>query len=193
MFFRDLKPKSVTMDVILAEVRLPVRLGHRDAAKVFGEPLSRQLAAAALGAVTRVRVHEAGPDDVCGVTLYLGLRSGARDALETVARMLEHLKAPYGSSIRLADIGKPLVFGVTEGLEISLDDALAPDADSRRDFARGCAEAMKGLAVSRGWARRDGRTKFYFYGENILRMQETLGSFLATHPLLKQATTRRLA
>ena len=94
MFFRDLKPKPVQMDVRLAEVRLPVRLGHRDASKVFGEPLSQQLAAAALGTVTKVRAHESGPDDVCGVTLYLGLRDCSLNALNTIARMLEYLHAP---------------------------------------------------------------------------------------------------
>lgn len=193
MFFRDLKMKSTTMEVVLAEARLPVRLGHRDAAKVFGEPLTRQLAAAAMGTVTKVRAHEAGPDEICGVTLYLGLRDSSRSALETVASMLEHLKAPYGSSLRLSERGEPLVFGVAEGLEISVDSTLAPDAGSRRHLAKSCAEAMKGLAVSRGWSRRDNRTVFYFYGESFLRMQENIGTFLARHPLLKDATTRRLA
>ena len=98
------------MDVTLTEVRLPVRMGHRDAQKVFGEPLNRQLAATAMGTVTKVTSHEAGPDDICGITLYLGLRNASRDSFESVGRMLEFLHAPCGSSIRRTDGGEPFLF-----------------------------------------------------------------------------------
>ena len=55
MFFRDLVMKTgTTNSVSLAEVRLPVRLGHRDANEAFGKPLSRQLTVAGLGSVTQV-------------------------------------------------------------------------------------------------------------------------------------------
>lgn len=193
MFFRDLKPKQTTIDVTLAEARLPVRMGHRDATKVFGEPLSRQLAAAALGTVTKVRAHESAPDDVCGVTLYLGLRNTSRDAMQTVASMLNHLHAPYGSSIRRADGGEPLMFGVAEGMELAIASSIAPDGVARRDLAQTCAEAMKGLAINRGWAKRQDQTVFYFYGSSFLKMQDSIGSLLSEHPLLKGAMTRRLA
>lgn len=194
MFFRDLVLKSdVKLDVALAEARLPVRLGHRDATSVFGDPLSRQLAAASLGAVTQVRAHEAAPSDVCGVTLHLGLRDASRPGLETVARMLEHLHAPLGSSIRLSDGGQPLMFGVTEGLEIEVDTAHTPDASARRDLAMSCASAMKGFAISRGWTRRADKTLFYFYGESFQKMQSSLARLFEANPALNGATARRLA
>ncbi len=193
MFFRDLKLKPTTIDVTFVEARLPVRMGHRDASKVFGVPLNRQLAASAMGTLTKVRTHEAGPDDICGVTLYLGLRNASRDGLESVAHMLDFLHAPYGSSIRRADGGEPVLFGVAEGLEISIDSALAPDAPARRDLARTCSQAMKGLAINRGWIKRADRTVFYFYGESVRSMQDRLSEAFDTHPVLATARARRLA
>lgn len=193
MFFRDLKLKPTTMDVTLTEVRLPVRMGHRDAQKVFGEPLNRQLAATAMGTVTKVTSHEAGPDDICGITLYLGLRNASRDSFESVGRMLEFLHAPCGSSIRRTDGGEPFLFGVTEGIEISIDSTHAPDAPSRRDIAKECAQAMKGHAVNRGWIKRADRTVFYFYGNNLRSMQDKLRETFANHPVLSTARARRLA
>lgn len=193
MFFRDLKLKPTQIDVTLGEVRLPVRLGHRDASKVFAEPLNRQLAASAMGTVTKISVHEAAPDEVCGVTLYVGLRDASRSGLESVARMLEFLHAPYGSSIRRSDGGEPVMFGAAEGLEISVDSTLAPDAPTRRDIAKTCSEAMKGLAINRGWIKRADRTVFYFYGDNVRSMQERLRDTFSSHPVLSTARARRLA
>jgi len=194
MFFRDLKLKGGTsFEVVLAETRLPVRLGHRDARVVFGDPLARQLTVASLGAVTDVRAHEEAPDDVCGVTLYLGLRDPSQSGLKTVANMLEHLDAPLGSSLRLSFGGEPLVFGVTEGLELSVASENAPDAGSRRHLARACAEALDGFAISRGWARRADRTKFYFYGESFQRMHASLAHLLNADPIFASAVARRLA
>jgi hypothetical protein len=193
MFFRDLKLKPTTIEVTLAEARLPVRMGHRDASKVFGEPLNRQLAATAMGTLTKVRAHEAGPDDICGVTLYLGLRNASREGLESVANMLDYLHAPYGSSLRRAEGGDPVLFGVAEGLEISVDSTLAPDAQARRDLAMTCSEAMKGIAINRGWIRRADKTVFYFYGENVRSMQDRLSEAFETHAVLATARARRLA
>ncbi|MBT8459175.1 MAG: hypothetical protein KJN60_05875 [Boseongicola sp.] len=193
MFFRDLKMKPTTIDVTFVEARLPVHMGHRDASTVFGEPLNRQLAATAMGTLTKVRAHEAGPDDICGVTLYLGLRDASRESLERVGRMLDFLHAPYGSSIRRADGGEPVMFGVAEGLEISVDSALAPDGAGRRDFAKMCSEAMKGLAINRGWTRRADKTVFYFYGESVRSMQDRLTDALEANPILASARARRLA
>ncbi len=194
MFFRDLAMKSrVTQDVSLAEVRLPVRLGHRDANKAFGEPFTRQLAAAGLGTVTKVKAHEAAPSEICGITIYLALTETSKPALNTIARMLEHLHAPAGSSIRLTVGGEPIVFGQAEGLELSIEDEKARDADARRDLARTCASAMKDFAVSRGWTKRAGRTVFYFYGESFQRMQASVSRLIEENPTLSTATARRLA
>ncbi|MGI9391834.1 MAG: hypothetical protein ACR2O1_17405 [Boseongicola sp.] len=194
MFFRDLKMKSGTsFEVVLAEARLPVRLGHRDAKMVFGDPMARQLAATGLGAVTDVRAHEEAPDDVFGVTLFLGLRDSSRDGLKAVSKMLEHLHAPLGSSLRLSLGGEPMVFGATEGLELSVANTDTPDAGSRRQLAQACTEAMKGFAISRGWAKRADRTIFYFYGESFQRMQTSLAQLLDADPIFASAVARRLA
>jgi len=194
MFFRDLAMKSnVTKDVSLAEVRLPVRLGHRDANTAFGEPFARQLAAAGLGTVTQVKAHEASPSEICGITMYLALTDTSKTAFNSIARMLEHLHAPAGSSVRLTVGGDPLVFGQAECLELSIDDEKASNADARRDLARTCASAMKDFAVSRGWSKRAGRTVFYFYGESFQRMQNSVTRLIEENPTLATATARRLA
>ena len=195
MFFRDLKPKAgVTLEVTLVEAHLPVRLGHRDATRVFAAPLSHQLAAAGLGTLIECTVRERAPSEVVGVTLYLGLTDASRSALQTVARMLEFLHAPCGSSIRLSDAtGDPVIFGLTEGLELSIETDVAPDANARRDVAMTCAEAMRDLAVSRGWARHADRTFFYFYGESFQDMQRHLARILEEHPRFRGAAVRRMA
>lgn len=179
MFFRDLKPKKgVVLDVTLAEVHLPVRLGHRDAEGVFAAPLGRQMAATNMGIVTGCRAMEHAPGEISGVEITLGLTDPSRKGLEAVAELLNGLHAPCGSSIRLTDGGIPTVFGTTEGLELSMASAYAPDADSRRTVAKACAEALKGQGVFRGWARREDRTVFYFYGSDFIRMQERLADTL---------------
>lgn len=194
MQFRDLKMKGGTsFEVVLAEARLPVRLGHRDAKMVFGDPMARQLAATGMGAVTEVRAHEEAPDDVSGVTLFLGLRDTSRSGLQTVAHMLEHLHAPLGSSLRLSFGGDPMIFGTTEGLELSVANAETPDAGARKQLAQACVEAMKGFAISRGWAKRADRTIFYFYGESFQRMRASLTTLIDADPIFASAVARRLA
>lgn len=194
MFFRDLKPKqNVQLEVTLARVHLPVRLGHRDAQKSFAEPLARQLAAAGLGVVTQCAARETAPADIFGVDLFLGLTDGSRSGLETVARMLEHLQAPCGSSIRLTEGGQPVVFGVSEGLELALSSDLAPDGDTRRDVARTCSTALQDEAVFRGWAERGSETVFYFYCTNFARMRERLVEALRGNPRFRTAAARRMA
>ena len=195
MFFKNLKMKQgVTLSVTLAEAHLPVRLGHRDADKIFGDPLRAQLAAAGLGVLNDCRLRLSYKGEITGVDLFLGLRDGSRDGLKTVTRMLEALKAPLGSSIRLSDgFGDPLIFGTTEGLELSIASEATPNAETRRELALTCRKAMENNAVSRGWARRKGETVFYFYGESFSQMQETLTQILSGHPRFAGAVTRRLA
>lgn len=195
MFFRDLRlKKGVTLKITLAEVHLPVRLGHRDVEKTFIEPLGQQMAAAGLGKITGFGVRQMTETDIAGLDLRLGLTHAARPALETVARMLEHLRAPYGSSIRLADVpGDPILFGATEGLELSIGTDAAPDAEARRDLARACHGAIADQAVSRGWTRHANRTLFYFYGESFAEMKERLAKALDDDPRFSSAILRRLA
>lgn len=195
MFFRDLKHKPDTMlDVQLADVHLPVRLGHRDAYKLFAAPLKDQLAAASLGTVLDCRRRTRPSGQVKGVDLYLGLTSVNVDALLTVTRMLEALSAPCGSSIRLSEgVGDPILFGRTEGMELSIDTEVTPDADTRRDLAMTCREVIEDIGVSRGWNVTDSLTQFYFYGENYVVMKNRVQRILRDHPRYRNAMLRRVA
>ncbi len=194
MFFRDLKPKrDVSLHVALARVHLPVRLGHRDAENSFATPLARQLAAAGLGVVSGCTAHESAPADVFGVDLHVGLTNTSRESLMTVARMLEYLSAPCGSSIRLIDGGEPIVFGVSEGLELTVPNEATPDADTRRSVAQVCTSALKDDGVFRGWVQRGERTVFFFYGEDFSRMRARLSEALSGNPKFRAALTRRMA
>lgn len=195
MFFRNLKMKpGVTLEVTLAEVRLPVRLGHRDAEKSFIAPLSQQLAAIGMGTVTGFDARRQSEDEISGLDIYLGLTNASKPSLETVGQLLEHLRAPYGSSIRLTDApGDPILFGVTEGLELSVDTSVTPDASARKDLAEACRDAIEDQAVSRGWTRKAGRTLFYFYGESFAKMQARLTTALKGNPRFSGAVIRRMA
>ena len=191
MFFRDIKPKpGTTTSITLAEAYLPVKLGHRDADKVFGAPLTAQLAATGLGTVmsctTRTRAS--------GVNLALGLTDGRETTLQTIADLLEALSAPCGSSIRLVDgWGDPLMFGLTEGLELAVDTPITPDADSRRDLALTCKSALEHFGVSRGWDHSRNQTVFYFYGESYGEMRQRLARALKGTEKYSDATIRRMA
>lgn len=194
MFFRNLTPKKdVSLSVTLVRVHMPVRLGHRDAEKAFAVPLARKLAAVGLGVVTGCSALESAPSDIFGVDLHLGLTDASRAKLEFVARLLEDLSAPCGSSIRLADGGEPIVFGVSEGLELTLDAGLAPDPATRSSVAKTFAKALENEGVFRGWVQRGGDMVFYFYGQDFARMRARLDKVLTTHPSLKSALARRMA
>jgi len=195
MFFREVKPKEgVTLDVALANVHLPVKLGHRDAHKLFAEPLKAQLAVTSMGTVLDCRSRTWANGQTKGVDIFLGVRDPSQEGLLNIARMLEALSAPCGSSIRLADsIGAPVLFGRTEGLELSVSTTTAPDADARRNIAGTCKDAIEDIGVSRGWDTNDDRTIFYFYGENFEEMKARLGQMLLDHPSYGDALLRRVA
>ncbi len=194
MFFRDLTPKKdVSLEVSLVRVHLPVRLGHRDAEKSFAVPLARQLAAAGLGVVTGCSAFESAPADIFGVDLHLGITNASRENLMVIVRMLEHLAAPCGSSIRLVEGGEPIVFGVSEGLELSIDSEITPNAEARRNVAQTFSTALKNEGIFRGWVQRGTDTVFYFYGEDFGKMRARLDEVLTTHPRLRSAMTRRMA
>lgn len=195
MLFRNLKHKKDTAhQITLADVHMPVRLGHRDAEKLFANPLKDQLAAAALGTVMGCMRRKRANGAVIGVDLYLGLRQPGRASLETVAGMLEALSAPFGSSIRFSDApGTPLLFGRAEGLELAIANDFAPDADTRRALAELCRSAIASIGVNRGWVDQDGQTRFFFYGEDFAAMKQDLVRVLANHPQFSDASLRRLA
>lgn len=195
MFFRDLKlKKGSTHSVILADVHLPVRLGHRDAQKVFGAPLIAQLAATSLGTVLSCDTRKRASGAAIGVDIGLGLRDVSEGALKTVAGMLEALSAPCGSSIRLTDgIGDPLLFGVTEGLEIAVETPRTPTPEMRRELALTCRQALETRGVSRGWDLKRDKTVFYFYGESYAEMRARLARVLKATDRFGEATFRRMA
>lgn len=195
MFFRDLKYKTgVAQPVTLADVHMPVRLGHRDAKQLFAEPLKERLAAAGLGTVMGCMRRKRANGTVIGVDLYLGLRRPGTETLKMVAAMLEDLSAPFGSSIRYTDAqGTPLLFGRTEGLELSVSTKAAPNAEACRKLADLCQSAISAVGVDRGWTEQDGRTRFFFYGEDLAAMQRGLVRILADYPEYSGASLRRLA
>jgi len=195
MFFRDLKMKrGAVLNVTLVEVRLPVKLGHRDAGKLFAEPLKTRLAALGLGTVHGIAIRQRATGEVIGVELQLGLTDASRQALGTVAAILEALAAPLGSSIRVTGgTGKPMLFGKAEGLEVSVGTDEAPDAEARRELAMVCRDAIEDLAVNRGWTETDGRTRLFFYGEDAQAMKQNLSQLLTEHPRFGAARLRRLA
>ena len=195
MLFREIKHKTgQAHSVTLADVHMPVRLGHRDAKKLFADPLKDQLAATSLGTVMGCMRRKRANGEVIGVDLYLGLRKPGRATLKTVADMLELLSAPCGSSIRFSDApGTPLLFGRTEGLELSIANDRTPDADTRRELAELCRGAISKVGVNRGWVESDGHTRFFFYGENFAAMRDDLVRILADHPQFSDASLRRLA
>lgn len=195
MMFRDLKFKPGKVHAVtLADVHMPVRLGHRDAKKLFQEPLKEQLAAAALGTVMGCMRRKRANGDVIGVDLYLGLRKPGRATLETVAGMLEELSAPFGSSIRFSDAhGTPVLFGKAEGIELSVANEAAPTAAARKELAQLCRRAMSRGGVNRGWSEADGRTRFFFYSEDFATMKEGIAKVLSDYPQFADASLRRLA
>lgn len=195
MFFRDLRMKrGAVLDVTLVDVHLPVKLGHRDAGKLFAEPLKSRLAAVGLGTVHGMAIRQRATGEVIGVELQLGLTDASRDALRTVVGMLEALAAPLGSSIRVTGgTGRPMLFGRAEGLEVSVGTDDAPDADSRRELAMVCRDAIEEMAVNRGWTETDGRTRLFFYGEDAQAMKDSLSQLLSEHPRFGAARLRRLA
>ena len=195
MFIRDLKlKKGNTHSVTLVDVHLPVRLGHRDAEKVFGAPLNAQLAATGLGTVLSCDTRKRQTGAAIGVDISLGLREAHDVALRTVAGMLDALSAPYGSSIRMTEgVGDPLLFGVTEGLEIAVETPRAPTPEMRRELAMTCREALANQGVGRGWDQRRDKTVFYFYGENYAEMHRRLARALRATKRFGEASFRRMA
>ena len=195
MFFRDLKKKpGQTMKVILADAHLPVKMGHRDAEKVFGAPLDAQLAAINLGSVLGCETRKRASGAAIGVDIALGLKDVSEASLKTVASLLEVLSAPCGSSIRLSEgVGDPLLFGVTEGLEVAIDAPRTATPDARRELAHTCTGALQDKGVSRGWDRLQDQTVFYFYGESYAEMRERLARVLETNAEFGDATIRRMA
>lgn len=195
MFIRDIKFKTGQIhDIHLAEVHLPVRLGHRDARRIFAEPLKAQLAATAMGTVMECKLRKRANEDVIGVDLFLGLTQTSKASLKLVTEMLEQLSAPLGSSIRLSDApSSVMTFGRAEGIELSVDQSTTPNAEARRNLAELCRGALRNLGVNRGWVEKNGRTSLFFYGENYLAMETGLAKVLDAHPVYSRASLRRLA
>lgn len=193
MFFRNVQPKDgITLDVVLANVHLPLRLGQRDAHRAYAEPLKQQMTVASLGTVLDCRSRKRANGQIKGIDIYLGLRDASHDGLLKIAHLLEALAAPCGSSIRLAEgLGTPILFGRTEGLELEID--AAEDKDMCNRLARSAGSAIDKAGVSRGWSRAEDSTRFYFYGESFDEMKARLDQFVDSNPDYESAVIRRVA
>lgn len=195
MFFRQTrKMRTYASDVMTANVHIPVRLGHRDAKRLFTDPLDNKLKAAKLGSVLETSMRTRNSGLVLGVDLTLNLHDTSKPALKKVVELLEALTVPHGSSIRLSSSpGTPMIFGQAEGLELLVDPVFAKDADARRDLTKICGQAIDDIAVNRGWRANETSTSFYFYGDAFHTMEERLAAKLASHPEYGEASLRRLA
>lgn len=193
MFFRDLKPKTdVTLMVYPVHAHLPVRLGNHDASEVFGAPLADRLMAAGLGHVTECRARIRNRTETEGVDLFLSLTSITDDAFATVARILEGLGAPQGSTMRMVDGGPVTTFGRSVGMGVYIDDSRGTDARGVRRMADACVKSMNDAATLAGTARVQDRIAFYFYGDDYAAMRRNLSEGKARHPALRSVVTRRL-
>ena len=195
MYFKNLIRKDgVALKVSLANVHLPVRLGHKNAKQLFAEPLNDQLCATGRGSVMDCSIRKRHSGQIIGVDLYLGLTDASKGGLRVVAQMLEALSAPCGSSIRLPDgTNDPLVFGRAEGLEVAVETQHLHDPDAGRDLVATCRDAINDLGVSRGWDERADHTRAYFYGENFEAMRDMVETILEDHPQYHGAYLKRLA
>lgn len=195
MLFRNLRKKEgAVIDVSLANVHLPVKIGHKNAKQLFAEPLNDQLFATGRGSVMECTIRKRATGLIIGVDLFLGLRDVSKDGLRVVAGMLEGLAAPCGSSIRLPDgTNDPLVFGRAEGLEVSVEAHQTPDPDACRDLVETCRDAINDLGISRGFDDTADRTSAYFYGESFEAMRDTVETILEDHPLYRGAFLKRMA
>lgn len=193
MFFRNVQPKDgITLDVVLANVHLPLRLTQENAHRAYADPLKEQMTVASLGTVLDCRSRKRANGQIKGIDIYLGLRDPSHEGMLRIAHLLEALAAPCGSSIRLAEgLGAPLLFGRTEGLELEID--AAEDKDMCNHLARTCSDALDKAGVSRGWNHADECTRFYFYGESFDEMKSRLDEMLNNNAELSGARLRRVA
>ena len=82
MFFRNVQPKDgITLDVVLANVHLPLRLGQRDAVRAYADPLKQQMTVASLGTVLDCRSRKRANGQIKGIDIYLGLRDPSQDGI----------------------------------------------------------------------------------------------------------------
>ena len=195
MLFRNLRKKEgAVIEVSLANVHLPVKIGHKNAKQLFAEPLNDQLFATGRGSVMDCTIRKRASGQINGVDLFLGLTDVSKDGLRGVARMLESLSAPCGSAIRLPEgTNDPIVFGRTEGLEVSVDAHQTPDPDACHDLVDTCRDAISDLGISRGFDDMADRTSAYFYGESFEAMRDTVETILEDHPVYRGAFLKRLA
>lgn len=193
MFFRNLTlKKNAVLSVTPVHVMLPVRLGNGDASTVFAEPLAAQLAAAGLGGVAECRARLKTCGEPEGVDLFLALTDVSNDALQTVVRMLEHLGAPKGSSLRPVDGGPAVTFGRAVGIGIYVDSRAAAGNEKLQRVTSACVDALGETAILQGTARVEDRIALYFYGRDYKSMKTALARRLKSIPELQSAVTRRL-
>ena len=193
MFFRNLKPKpDQAFETTPVHVMLPVHLSSQDAATAFAEPFGRQLAAASLGHVTDAQTRKTPLGVSEGYDLFIALRRTDDETLSDVIRMLEHLGAPKGSTLRLVDGSMSRPFGRAVGMEISVDARPGTHDTRVRRLSRACSEVVGDVAMLQGSVTLQDRISFYFYGVDFETMREGLAERMRNHPLLSGATLRKL-
>ena len=194
MFFKALKRKpasdSEPVRLHAALAVLPVKIGDQDAEDVFARPLAQQLLATGLGTVTGAHKRYAKSGESHAVALEMSLVRADLGTLKEVARLLEHLDAPLGSSIFFTETGTTHLFGRTEGLGIFADATLGED--DRFALLEACTDALGADAVYQGSAIVDKNQVFYFYGDSFNTMQNALSYVMRHDPRCSGAFARRL-
>lgn len=116
------------------------------------------------------------------------------DQLELLARVLELLGAPRGSSLTAGDRTVPV--GRLEGLGLYLNGADLPaevyaTSDVNQVIAR-LGELLGHAGELHGWWEGPRETALYFYGPSYDAMAQLLSDYVATEPLCARSRTVRL-
>lgn len=195
MFFRAMRKKPTPDDATpvrlhAATAILPVKIGKEDPEEVFGKPLDDRLRATGLGTVTGTHARYAKSGEGQSIALELALARASLTTLKDVARLLEALDAPLGSSITIAETGTTHVFGTTEGMGIYIPST--SNDDDRYALLEACTDALGADAIYQGNATVGENQVFYFYGDSFNTMQNALRYTMLHDPRCQGAVARRL-
>lgn len=194
MFFKALRKKPVDeaapVRLHAAVAVMPVKIGGEDPEAVFARPLGQRLLATGLGTVTGSHKRYSKAGEGQAVAIEMSLVSADLGTLKSVARLLEDLDAPLGSSISFTETGTSHLFGCTEGLGVFIDAEATEDAQF--EALEACTDALGGEAVFQGSGTVGPSKIFYFYGDSFNTMQNALSYVLQHDPRCRGAVARRL-
>ncbi|MEM6636011.1 MAG: hypothetical protein AAF667_08985 [Pseudomonadota bacterium] len=188
MLIKSLRLKSPSQARHAAEAWLPIALSTPDAEAAFAAPLGRRMATLGIGQVTgtKPRAGDAG----AGISLDLMLASNHERILTTIARHLEDLDAPVGSSVGFAGSTGRVNFGRAEALGLFLGSV---DDTARLDVLEACVDALDAAGRYHGSIRKGHDQVLVFTGDNFNAMVNALRFVIASHPACPEAFTRRLS